>query len=124
MASNFKGNWMYTPPEGDLAIVNVYIPTAADASEATTKAWEKLGEDPEQSPRLANPLPDTKGWKEWVAANRTVVFDEKQILLGMAFRRGTAWMVLIARASGYSPNSLRLPPVIMVNPKPAPASGR
>ena len=87
------------PPENDLRIMIIEVGEAADAKEATAKAWSKMDIAPTPEARLVSPIPPADGWDERVALSYETPPAARILRSAMALRNKTAWTVLIVEGA-------------------------
>ena len=86
---------IFTAPEGDLRIVVSDIGAAADANDAVAKAWEAYRPGAAPTLRTSTAAPAGDGWEERVSYAYETLPSERASRSASAFRKGTAWTVLI-----------------------------
>lgn len=90
---------VFTSPEGDLRIVVADIGAAADARDAVAKGWAAFRTSGAPTVRTATPTPPADGWEERVSFSYETLPSERAARSATAFRKGTAWTVLIVDGS-------------------------
>lgn len=84
----------FKPPEGDVIMALVPVPTARGATEAAAAAWKTASAGFARPVRIAQDLPARDGWDQIMVVNYDVSPAEKATARAMAFRRGPTWTVL------------------------------
>ncbi len=90
---------IFTSPESDLRIVVADIGQAADAKDAVAKAWEVVRPGAAPTLRTSTSAPPAEGWEERVSFAYETLPSERASRSATAFRKGTAWTVLIVDGS-------------------------
>ena len=90
---------IFTSPEGDLRIVVADIGAAADAKDATAKAWAAFRANGAPTLRTTTAAPPGDGWEERVSFAYETLPTERASRSATAFRKGTGWTVLIVDGS-------------------------
>ena len=90
---------VFTSPEGDLRIAVADIGVATDAKDAVAKAWEVVRPGAAPTLRTSLSAPPADGWEERVSFAYETLPSERASRSATAFRKGTAWTVLIVDGS-------------------------
>jgi CubicO group peptidase (beta-lactamase class C family) len=85
----------FLPPERDLRVVIVPIAKAKGGPDAAAQAWRRTDPAFSWPVRLTQPVPARDGWEETMVVNYDVPPAKKSIAQAVAFRRGSAWTVVI-----------------------------
>jgi CubicO group peptidase (beta-lactamase class C family) len=88
-----------TPPEGDFKIGVFDVGAAADAKSATEAAWSLFHPAGHPPSKLTEPLVAREGWDERTDVDYETSPNEHRAVEALAFRKGTAWTVIIMDGS-------------------------
>jgi CubicO group peptidase (beta-lactamase class C family) len=89
----------FKAPEANLTLALVEVGAAADAKAAIAAAWQRYDPRFAYPLRLITPSAAREGWDEIASADYEVSPDEKLVLTANAYRKGSAWTVLLARGA-------------------------
>lgn len=98
-ASTKASALVFTAPEGDLRIVIANIGTATSVQDAVAQAWTAVHPGTSPVPQTTTNAPPGDGWEERVTFTYETLPSEQTSRLAAAFRKGTAWTVLILDGS-------------------------
>jgi CubicO group peptidase (beta-lactamase class C family) len=83
-----------TPPEGDSHVALAAV-EAADARAAVDAAWKLYRPDMKRPLKLVTPRPGREGWDERQVFDYETSPNERAVAQAIAFRKGTAWTVVM-----------------------------
>lgn len=82
------------PEEGNRIVL--FDTTAADANAAMSAAWARVGgKNARRQPTTVAPSTARFGWEERIIATYEIPDEEKAVAQAVAFRRGSAWTVML-----------------------------
>jgi CubicO group peptidase (beta-lactamase class C family) len=87
------------PPEGDIHIAIVDVPTAADARAAVEAAWAAFSPSGHHPFKLMTARPPRDGWDEREVVDYETSANEHLVVQALAFRAGGRWTVAIVDGS-------------------------
>jgi CubicO group peptidase (beta-lactamase class C family) len=85
----------FAPPENNVAIAVVPVPTAKTGLDAAAQGWAAAKPGFARPVRMSQPLPARNGWDETVVVNYETSPAEQLGIQAVALRKGSAWTVVV-----------------------------
>ena len=95
---------LFKAPEGNLSVAVVEVGAAANAQEATARAWTLYRPDAARTVRMSSAGAPENGWDERVSIAYETSPNERAIVSAMAMRTASSWTVVIAEGSEATAN--------------------